>query len=417
MCCIVGTMRPIDRRGAVGGDCTADGRTRGGSGGMSGRDGAEPEDEEAGLGSDGFESMGVMVCGGGTAALPDREAGASAAPASRRRVVNVAERFSNLPTLPARRAPAEHAVDNSECFGAATTVAGSHFGVAKAPTARAREASQASVTTTADILSNNKPVAEHTHMDVLNKLTGLTADARADSEARREKPWLSANRMLATADAEHSGKVLTPASLMSPPRSRSLREPGTPGSASSSYGEEGGDGRSRPTSASFGSSSGSASDDGSDGSSDSDAAAAGVFGRDGRSAEVAISKHGHKASEDFCLGIRWFMRNNKLVVGSFSGWSVADKMGVKHGDILRGVDGVEVLHMTADAHGNHPARQLLKGRYGSKCALHLMRVDAGQVKSMLNRPGGGPSQAPAQGEKLMLHDVHVEIPRLIDSTK
>ena len=38
MCCIVGTMRPIDRRGAVGGDCTADGRTRGVSGGMSGRD-------------------------------------------------------------------------------------------------------------------------------------------------------------------------------------------------------------------------------------------------------------------------------------------------------------------------------------------------------------------------------------------
>ena len=73
-------------------------------------------------------------------------------------------------------------------------------------------------------------------------------------------------------------------------------------------------------------------------------------------------------------------------MGSFSGWSVADKMGVKHGDILRAVDGVDVLAMAADSNGNHPAMDLLKGKYGTKCALHLMRVDVSQVKDMMNRP-------------------------------
>jgi len=72
-----------------------------------------------------------------------------------------------------------------------------------------------------------------------------------------------------------------------------------------------------------------------------------------------------------------------------------------------------VLNMAADSEGNHPARELLKGGYGSKCVLHLMRVDAGQVRSMLNRPGS----AQGLGEKLTLHDVHVEVPRLIDSRK
>jgi len=391
-----------DGVGQVGARCGAEARGR-----------ASP-DAEAGHGTDG---MGVMVCGGSSFADaangPERGPTAPAAPAPRR-VVLVAP-FGNLPTLPARRAQlGERAVDNSGCVGAATTVAGSHFGVAKAsPTHMASKA--AGATTSADILSNNRPLAGHTHLDVLNKLAGLTADDGKVGDPRRcGRQWLSPHKLPASPSFhDQSNAVLTPASLTSPPKTgSSCCVPASPDSTCLSVNGEDNSGESRPASGSFCSS----SDAGSDDDSSNGDAAAGVFGN---SSHAAVSPIGgdpssrRKAPDDFCLGIRWFMRNNKLVVGSFSGWSVADKMGVKHGDILRAVDGVEVLNMAADSEGNHPARELLKGGYGSKCVLHLMRVDAGQVRSMLNRPGS----AQGLGEKLTLHDVHVEVPRLIDSRK
>mmetsp|Transcript_34367 Transcript_34367/g.70875 ORF Transcript_34367/g.70875 Transcript_34367/m.70875 type:complete len:324 (+) Transcript_34367:216-1187(+) len=113
----------------------------------------------------------------------------------------------------------------------------------------------------------------------------------------------------------------------------------------------------------------------------------------------------------YCTGIKWFVRNNKLVVGSFSGWSVADKMGVKHGDILQGVDGVNVLHLHVDEDGGHPAMDLLLGPYGSQCKLSLMRVDTAQVQALMKRAQEGKSSFST--EKLELRQLVVSVPRLI----
>jgi len=114
----------------------------------------------------------------------------------------------------------------------------------------------------------------------------------------------------------------------------------------------------------------------------------------------------------FCMGVKWLIRNNKLVVGSFSGWSVADKMGVKHGDILRSVDGVDVLAMAVGEDGKHPAMKLLSGDYGTMCKLRVMRVDQDQVKSMMAGAKGGTAGGTGAA-KLKLVEVSANVPRLI----
>ena len=364
---------------------------------------------ESTLAGTGAGGMGVMVCGGG--AVCDEEApapDATPAPSAPRRVVNVGhQQYSTLPTLPARRALLSGNngfVDNATCVGAPTAVLGSNFGSAKAQHSPADIAAGPVVAAAADILSNNKPVQVHTHMDVLNKLAGLhMADDRGTASRGRE--WRSAYALpKAPGSHEKRREVLAPASLVSsvsPRQSKPTSAPQSPAAVAAELDDEG----SRPTSESLCSSSGS--DDGSeDGISEDDAA--GVFGdASSHRAPQGGGHHSGAGRKDFCLGIRWFIRNNKLVVGSFSSWCVADKMGIKHGDILRAVDGVDVLNMVADVNCDHPAKELLKGVYGSKCKLHVMRVDAGQVQDMMKRPGS------AAGQKLILHDVHVEIPRLI----
>eukprot|EP00961_Rhodomonas_salina_P280771 3792766-Rhodomonas_salina.2 len=125
-----------------------------------------------------------------------------------------------------------------------------------------------------------------------------------------------------------------------------------------------------------------------------------------------------KPASDFCTGIKWFVRNNKLVVAGFSKWSLADKIGVKHGDILRSVDGVDVLSLTRDEDeddededGQHPAMGMLDGPYASTCELTMMRVDPDQVKKMMERAQNG--QPSFSKEKLMLQNVTFSVPRLI----
>jgi hypothetical protein len=382
--------------------------------GVRGRRGRDNED----LGGVG---MGVMVCGGSAVFEDEEEAGSpvpslpppAASPARRR--VNVGGQYSNLPTLPARRAllsGENQFVDNTASVGAATTLIGSNFGVNfGGDKAMSLPSHAATATVEADILSNHKAIESPGHLAVLNKLAGLTVDAAADKtqDTRGRNTWRSPYR-LPKAPGSSDRAVLAPASLnsvASPHKSTagSAPAPGMSGAKVQDDTDDDGD-ASHPMSESFCSSSGSDSEDGSGSEGD---AAAGVFGASHRRASGGGEEvPGAADRKDFCLGIRWFIRNNKLVVGSFSGWSVADKMGVKHGDILRAVDGVEVLNMVADKDGDHPAKNLLRGIYGSKCALHLMRVDVSQVKDMLNRPG-----AQAGKEKLILHDVHVDIPRLI----
>lgn len=380
--------------------------------GFDSRGGGEP-DFAGGVG------MGVMVCGGSAVFEDDEEAGLptqirpAASPA--RRKVSVGGQYNNLPTLPARRALLSgegQFVDNTASVGAATTLIGSNFGVHfggdKAKSSPFRPAHTATVE--ADILSNHKALecSMPAHLAVLNKIAGLTVDSAVDKEedARGKNTWSSSYR-LPKAPGSSDRAVLAPASLKASPHKCAAGSVlATPGgkTAQDNTADDGDD--SRPTSESFCSSSGSDSEDGSGHESD----AAGVFGASHRRPSAGGDEQGPGGTDrkHFCLGIRWFIRNNKLVVGSFSGWSVADKMGVKHGDILRAVDGVEVLNMVADIDGNHPAKPLLRGVYGSKCALHLMRVDVSQVRDMLKRPG-----AQAGKEKLILNDIHVQIPRLI----
>ncbi|KAJ1470236.1 hypothetical protein T484DRAFT_1980491, partial [Baffinella frigidus] len=115
----------------------------------------------------------------------------------------------------------------------------------------------------------------------------------------------------------------------------------------------------------------------------------------------------------FCMGVKWLIRNNKLVVGSFSAWSVADKLGVKHGDILRSVDGADVLAMVSAPDGTHPAMRLLSGDYGSLCNLRFMRVDQEQVKAMMVKSAAGGAAGAGAAAPLKLMDVAVGVPRLI----
>jgi hypothetical protein len=322
---------------------------------------------------------GVMVCGGnGLDAHSESECPhppiIPPLPAHRRSV-NVAERYPNLPTLPARRAllnGENQFVDNSMSVGAATALMGTNFGVAE---------------------SQMSPVAKIARPPSLYRLPSSHANADLLSNG---KPFegLSPDNILL--DTRPLYKYL-PAS--------NERQDLSPGSSphKSGAGDEDNEG-SRPTSESFSSSSDGASDD-------EDDLAGGVLGASHTVGCSGEESAGASARKDFCLGIRWFIRNNKLVVGSFSRYSVADKFGMKHGDILRAVDGVEVLNMVADSNGDHPAKKLLSGVYGSKCKLHVMRVDQTQVKDMLNRDR--PGAAALERQQIKLHDIHLEIPRLI----
>mmetsp|Transcript_8337 Transcript_8337/g.19406 ORF Transcript_8337/g.19406 Transcript_8337/m.19406 type:complete len:287 (-) Transcript_8337:75-935(-) len=87
-------------------------------------------------------------------------------------------------------------------------------------------------------------------------------------------------------------------------------------------------------------------------------------------------------SDDWDIGIRWIVRNNKLLVAGFDEGCVAEAKGVLTGDILRAVGRTDVLHLKENADGTHPAEELLFGRRNSKCQLTLLRVSkAGAGKS------------------------------------
>lgn len=45
------------------------------------------------------------------------------------------------------------------------------------------------------------------------------------------------------------------------------------------------------------------------------------------------------------VGILWILKNDKLVVSGFSAGSVANRVGIEIGDILKAIDGREVLHL------------------------------------------------------------------------
>lgn len=76
----------------------------------------------------------------------------------------------------------------------------------------------------------------------------------------------------------------------------------------------------------------------------------------------------------FDTGIFWKVKNNKYIACSFGPDSVAKRVGVRPGDILRSVDGVDILGFQMDDSGHHPADDLLLGKKESLCALKFLRV-------------------------------------------
>lgn len=79
--------------------------------------------------------------------------------------------------------------------------------------------------------------------------------------------------------------------------------------------------------------------------------------------------------DEFGLGILWLTRNSKLIVAGFAPGSAARTAGVKSGDILKSVNGLDVLGMTVNkATGKHEAGALMVGAFGSNCELELLRV-------------------------------------------
>jgi len=81
---------------------------------------------------------------------------------------------------------------------------------------------------------------------------------------------------------------------------------------------------------------------------------------------------------EYGVGILWLCRKNKLLVAGFAPGSLARTCGVKAGDILKSVDGRDVLGMTVDKRtGKHEAGILMGGTRGSECKLELLRVPPG----------------------------------------
>jgi len=97
----------------------------------------------------------------------------------------------------------------------------------------------------------------------------------------------------------------------------------------------------------------------------------------------------------------WLTRNSKLIVAGFAPGSAARSAGVRSGDILKAVNGQDVLGLTVDKKtGKHEAGALMVGAYGSNCDLQLLRV-----------PAATGDEAPSAQSKLQ--QVSCKVPRLL----
>mmetsp|Transcript_49875 Transcript_49875/g.100149 ORF Transcript_49875/g.100149 Transcript_49875/m.100149 type:complete len:150 (+) Transcript_49875:15-464(+) len=98
----------------------------------------------------------------------------------------------------------------------------------------------------------------------------------------------------------------------------------------------------------------------------------------------------------FGPGVTWLVRSDKLVATGFPVGSVAKKLGVAQGDILKAVDGLDCLHLQGSPEmGEHPVLDLLRGSYGTHCKLTVLRVSE------------------AAGEQPQLTEVDIVVPRII----
>mmetsp|Transcript_13247 Transcript_13247/g.31094 ORF Transcript_13247/g.31094 Transcript_13247/m.31094 type:complete len:340 (+) Transcript_13247:201-1220(+) len=87
--------------------------------------------------------------------------------------------------------------------------------------------------------------------------------------------------------------------------------------------------------------------------------------------------------EKFCLGIVWVLKAGRLLVAGFNPRSTAHTLGVRSGDILKSVDGIEVLNLSTDFEGRHEAGELMVGREDTQCKLTLLRLVTREDKQQL----------------------------------
>jgi len=95
----------------------------------------------------------------------------------------------------------------------------------------------------------------------------------------------------------------------------------------------------------------------------------------------AVGGHGRPASEEetddtYDIGLRWLIRNHKMIVAGFDPGCLAKEKGVQKGDILRAIDGVDVLALKQREDGSHEAEALLLGELGTSCTMSLLRPQA-----------------------------------------
>jgi len=109
-------------------------------------------------------------------------------------------------------------------------------------------------------------------------------------------------------------------------------------------------------------------------------------------------------SDQYGLGILWLTRNSKLICAGFAPGSPAKTAGVKSGDILKSVDGADILQMKVDGTtGKHAAGELMLGREGTECNLQLLRVQ--QTLDGDGKPKGT--------DQVTLIEISVIVPRML----
>lgn len=77
---------------------------------------------------------------------------------------------------------------------------------------------------------------------------------------------------------------------------------------------------------------------------------------------------------EYDVGIYWKIKNNKFIVWDFGPGAMAKRFGVLPGDILRNINGVDILDFKADDNGHHPVDDLVLGKRGSVCTLSFLRA-------------------------------------------
>ena len=98
-----------------------------------------------------------------------------------------------------------------------------------------------------------------------------------------------------------------------------------------------------------------------------------------KSAQVALPPSPQRRkSVQYGVDIKWITKKNKMICAEFAHDSRAKDAGVRAGDILKAVDGTDILHMEVDEETcEHTAGDLLLGKKGSMCELLLLRVEGG----------------------------------------